>query len=231
MYGAWEEGPGRVLERMACISLQLQRSRVKAGRLTTAEIKALRERMAVIAQHIKFMRMPFGKDRGTRRSHDEVLDEIHGYIADSGCDVVFLDLWRRAFRGLDPQDEEEALYRQQAIAEETQCHLVLVQQQRLKDVEKRVNPIPTREGIKGSSAWVDVSDNIIGIYIPSLFKQVGGSVLEMLVLKQRDGRWPLRIEFAWDGDLVSLKDGRVVAVSAGDEDSGGLSLGRKWAKK
>jgi hypothetical protein len=163
--------------------------------------------------------MPFHKQRGKRVTHDEVLDEIHAYIADGGCEIAVFDLWRRAFRRMKDEGEEaEALYRQQAIFEETQVHGILVQQQRLKEVEKRANPRPTREGIKGTSAWVDIADLIIGMYLPALMKGTPCTTCETLILKQRYGRWPLSIEHGWDGDLVKLSNGRIVAYDPGSEE-------------
>lgn len=219
LYGAWEMSPADVLELMGCISTGISRNRVKTGQITDAEWKLLCNTMDAIAQWVKFVDMPFHKERGVRHTHDEVLDVIHGYIADSGASIAIFDLWRRAFRRMkDESDEQEALYRQQAIAEETNCHCLLVQQQRLKDIETRQNPMPTREGVKGSSAWVDVSDTMIGVYLPGLMKRVSRNVIQLLVLKQRYGRWPLTIEYQWDGDIVHLHSGQLVwDVAIGDE--------------
>lgn len=219
LYGAWEMGSEETLELLACISIGLSRGRVKAGRITPAEQQLHAQTMEAIAQYVKFVDMPFHKQRGKRVTHDEVLDEIHAYIADGGCEIAVFDLWRRAFRRMKDEGEEaEALYRQQAIFEETQVHGILVQQQRLKEVEKRANPRPTREGIKGSSAWVDVADLIIGMYLPALMKGTPCTTCETIILKQRYGRWPLSIEHGWDGDLVKLSNGRIVAYDPGSEE-------------
>lgn len=228
LFGSWEMSPEDTLELMACISCGISRNRVKTGRITQGELKLLTDRMDMIAQWVRFVDMPFHKDRGVRHTHDEVLDVIHGYIADSGANLAIFDLWRRAFRRMrDESDESEALYRQQAIAEETGCHCILVQQQRLKDIETRQNPVPTREGIKGSSAWVDVSDTILGVHLPGLMKRVSRNVLQLHVLKQRFGRWPLVVEYQWDGDLVKLSQPQLVwDMAIGDETracSGGAS--------
>ncbi len=219
LYGAWEMGSEETLELLACISCGLSRGRVKSGRISPAEAQLHATTMESIAAYVKFVDMPFHKQRGKRVTHDEVLDEIHAYIADGGCEIAVFDLWRRAFRRLKDEGEEaEALYRQQAIFEETQVHGILVQQQRLKEVEKRANPRPTREGIKGSSAWVDIADLIIGMYLPALMKGTPCTTCETLILKQRYGRWPLSIEHGWDGDLVKLSNGRIVAYDPGSEE-------------
>jgi len=230
LYGAWEMGSEETLELLACISMGLSRARVKTGNITDAEEKLLAATMLAIQQYVKFCDMPFLKQRGVRVTHDEVLDELHGYIADAGCEIAVFDLWRRAFRRMrDEGEEAEALYRQQAIFEETQVHGILVQQQRLKEVEKRANPRPTREGIKGSSAWVDIADLIIGMYLPALMKGTPCTTCETIILKQRYGRWPLAIEHGWDGDTVKLTNGRIVAYDPGSEDElGTRDKGSKW---
>ena len=219
LYGSWEMPPGDTLELMACISAGIQRKRVKTGNITERERELILNTMEAISEWVKFVKMPFHKERGVRRDHDEVLDEIHGYIADSGATLAIFDLWRRAFRQMRHASEEaEALYRQQAIAEETECHCILVQQQRLKDIETRSNPLPTRDGVMGTSSWVDVSDTMLGVYMPGLTKRVSRNVLQILVMKQRFGLWPLTIEYQWDGDLVRLSKPQLVWDAAiGDE--------------
>ena len=80
------------------------------------------------------------------------------------------------------------LIRQQAMLNEMGVHGILAQQQRLKDIELRPDKRPTREGIKGSGAWTEVPDNIIGVHRPALWKPVPDNVLEVDILKQRV-RW------------------------------------------
>jgi hypothetical protein len=211
LFGAWEMGAAETLLLMACASAQISRTRALEGKITKREARTLRNRSRAIANWVRFVEMPFGKEQGARVSHDDVLDQIHGYLADSGAEVACFDLWRRAFRRMkDEADEAEALFRMQAIAEETQTHVILVQQQRLKSIEIRVNPRPTREGIKGSSAWVDVSDTILAVYMPALMKRIANTKLEVDILKQRFGRWPLAVEYDWDADLALLSNGKVV---------------------
>lgn len=223
LFAPWEVGPEDTLELMSIISVAqridptVTRTAALAGTLSPEQEAMVEAAMQKIAQQVSFVKLPFGKQQGVRHTHDEVLDAIHGYIADSGCDIAVFDLWRRAFRRMkDVADEEEALYRMQAIAEETQCHILLVHQQRLKDIELRSNPVPTREGIKGSSAWVDVMDTILGIYLPGLQKKLARSTIEIHILKQRFGEWPLAVEYDWDPEVVGLTNARFVEYRPGD---------------
>jgi len=94
--------------------------------------------------------------------------------------------------------------------EELGVHAVLLQQQRLKDIESRPDKRPTREGIKGSGAWVEVPDTIIGVHRPALFKRIDDTVLECFVLKQRHGRFPLGVEFRWEPESGMISGGTAI---------------------
>lgn len=225
LYGSWEMGGGMTLELLACISLNMSRTNLIQGNITPEEYGKLEDRMGVIAQYVRFMKNPFRRTRGDsiRKEHanERNLDIVQEHIADSGCDVFIGDLWKRALKDASPEAEEEALYRQQAMAEEMHCHCILLQQQRLKDIEQRADKRPTREGIKGSSAWVDIADTIIATHRPAQWKTIADNKLEIFILKQRYGRWPLGVEFDWDGSLGSISGGRSILYEAvGTQQSG-----------
>src|SRR5262249_23574089 len=102
------------------------------------------------------------------------------------------------------------LWRQLAIAKATRTHHVLVHHLRGKDVEQRQDKRPTREAIKGSGAWVDVPDTIIGVHRPALWKSGPDDKLEPVVLKQRYGKWPLAVEFDHDPATGIISGGRTI---------------------
>lgn len=231
LYCPWEMGEGLTLELLATISLGWSRHKVAVGDLDDEEEQQFELRMRQISAYVRFAQNPFGRKRGTSWTNDEALDAIHGFVADSGCEVAIFDLWKRGMKDDEPSEEESALYRTQTIADETKVHFILCQQQRLKDIEKRGDKRPTREGIKGSSAWVDVSDTILGVHLPSKWKNVADDTLEIDILKQRYGRWPLAIEFDWDPDKVTLKNGREVQYNETDADGNNFDAWMKNAKK
>lgn len=217
LYGAWEMQAPMTLELMACLSLGWKRSdlfdidgREATGRekfLTPERMVELEERMHAISKVVFFMRNPFRRRGGQKITNDHNLDVIQQHISDSGAEVFIGDLWFRCLKDTDPAEEQEALFRQQAMLEEMQVHGILVQQQRSKDIEQRADKRPTREGIKGSGAWTEVADNIIGVHRPALWKRVPDDVLEMFILKQRFGKWPLGIEFQWNAERGSIEGG------------------------
>lgn len=210
LYGAWEMQSPVTLELLTIMSLGWSRYTVSVGELSDRQLKKFEKRAMRISQYVKFWKLPFGREPGKRWTNEHALDEIHGYIADSGCDFAVFDLWKRCLVDTRPDQEEQALVRMQMILDETQVHGVLCQQQRHKDVEKRDNKKPTREGIKGSGAWTEVADTIIGVYNPALFMTMPPDTLELILLKQRYAKWPLSVEFDLDADKGKLTNGRSV---------------------
>ena len=197
-YGAWEMGSSTMLGLMACSTIGLNRTAFVAGTLSSDDVKAHAAEVDRLKTLIRFFDLPVGKVRGQRRTNDEVLDDIHGMLLDFGCEFVIFDLWHLAFSFRFESEENEALTRQQAIAQETNVHCVLAHQQRLKDVEQSADPKPGRATTKGSSRWVDCADTMIGVNLPHLWKPVPPTVIELPLLKQRYGRWPLGVEADYD---------------------------------
>lgn len=209
--GVWEQGEGPSLELMAAMDLGISRKDLSTGRFSEEDQRDLLERMEELGEYVTFFKLPFGKARSNEKHYnDKSIDLIQQTIVDSKCDVFVADLMRRAFKETDPDDEEQALYRLQAMGEQLKVHQVWVHQQRLKDVENRADRRPTREGMKGSAAWVEVPDTIIGWNRPAQWKNVPDNIIEAIVLKQRHGKWPLCIEFDWDPEYMKIENGRSV---------------------
>lgn len=225
LYAAWEPGGNMTLELLACISLGWSRADMMEGRLSDEDEVALEERAHAIAQHVRMMENPFRRKRGGKESNDANLDLVQQHVVDSGCEVFIADLWSRCLVNSHPDEEERALWRQQAMAEETRTHNILLAQQRLKDVEQRADKRPTREGIKGSGAWVEIGDTIIAPHRPALFKRIPDNRLEVLILKQRWGVWPLVVEFDWSAEFGSISNGRGIPFEHAEAGDLGEFLG------
>jgi len=159
---------------------------------------------------VTFMDLPFGRERGEKGSNDRNLDLIHEYIEASGCEVFVADIWNRALPDDMPSEQDQAAYRAQAIAIDTNTHCMLVHQQRLGDVEKRSDPRQTREGMKGAKGIVEVADTIFGSHYPGLFNLVEPVKFEVDILKQRFAKWPLRVEFEFSPDRGMIWGGKGV---------------------
>lgn len=227
--GAWEMGEGITLELLAAISLGLSRRRLTVGDITDEEHAAMGERMAAISAWVQFWPLPrWIPQSGKRRTNEEAIDRVHQLICDGAVDVAIFDLLKKVLPCTDPDDEEHALNRLQAVAEKTKTHLVLVQQQRFKDVELRPNRKPTREGIKGSGAWVEVADTILGVHNPALWTRTDMNTLEIDVLKQRYAPYPLAVEFDFAPDLGRLSGGRTIEYDP--PSKAGVVAGAKGSK-
>jgi replicative DNA helicase len=221
LVGAWEMSSEITLEAVACLSLGWSKTAVMTGNLTVDHVEQLRERQQMISRYVRFLENPFCEGEATTNAQN--LDVVHGYIADTGADVAIFDLWERCLENDEPAEEKRALYRQQKIAEKTRCHVVIAHQQRLGEIEKRPDKRPTREGVKGSKAYVEVADTMFGTHRPALFKNVPDTVFELDVLKQRYARWPIAIEFDWSADMGSIANAREVPYDSVSETSDVMS--------
>lgn len=223
LYGAWEMNAGISIELMACLDLNWSRSQLMSGEGPIATKDGKEEfvaKMVELSKKISFVENPFRRKSGEKKAFNaRNLDMLQGYIEDSGCDVFVGDLWGRILAQTDPDEEQEALFRMQAMSDECCIHSILLAQQRSKDIEKRSDQRPTKEGIKGSGAWTEVADNIFGIYRPALAKNVIDDKVEVLILKQRHGLAPVAVEFDWNADRGSLANGRSIAYERPGEVS------------
>jgi len=210
LYGAWEMGSGPTLELMALISLGWSRYVVSTGQLDDAQLGEFQTRMEQIGTYVRFFDAPFASQITRRYNNDEALDELHRCVADSGAEVTVLDLWERTIPDGDADAERRALFRTQQIFKETDCHGLLVCQQKLKEIENRGDKRPTRSTTLGSQAWIDISDTMIGIHRPGQWRPIGDDTMQFFILKQRFARWPLAVEFDWNGDLCTLTNCRSI---------------------
>lgn len=239
LYGAWEINAPMTLELMSVISLGWRIADVidpngamKAGRDLPHELEIkLEERAHAISKWVYFMKNPFrrgGKTRARRDERNDInLDIVESHISDSGCKVFVADLWLRCLSETEPSDEEQALFRQQAMLEELGVHGILVHQQRGKDIEARPDKRPTREGIKGSGAYTEAAHQMIGTHRPGQWKpNIPDDVFECFILKQKVGPHPLGVQFDWDGPTGGISGGRSISYDPVDELGGVGDMGK-----
>jgi replicative DNA helicase len=222
LVGAWEASPGEVLELVACQELGISRNEASTGTINNYELARLESKMTELTEYVGFVDIPFNRNAGDKKSNDANLDLIQGYVADSGCEIFLCDLFKRALRYVQPDDEEQALIRMQAMMAELNVHGILVHQGRSKDLEARADKRPTREGIKGSSAWVEVPDTILGVHRPGLWKAIPDDHLDIIILKQRFGVWPLQIQFTCDVSTGYIGCGTTIDYHKGEDLASGV---------
>lgn len=214
LFGAWETESEPMLELMACMALGLSRTDLVMGRITDQQFVSIQDKSRRICEYVKFMDCPFQRKRGERkRTNDMNLDLIQDCIESTGADLFVADLLQRAFVEKKPDEEETALFRMQALIKESNCHAILCHQQRGKDVEQRQDKKPTREALKGAGAWVEIADTILGTHRPALWRPVPDTTLEIAVLKQRWGKWPISVEFDFNPEYGVVSNGRSIAYN------------------
>lgn len=229
---AWEMGATSTLDIIVTMLTGIPLDNVIKGTYNDADFDRLDRATRWATQKMRFMENAFfsqiadGGGRGKpRRSNERNLDILEGYIAESGCDAVIMDLWDRLLADQSPDGVTEALYRQQNMCKEYNVHGTLLVQLRLKDVEKRADKRPTRESIKGVGTFVEVADLILGVHRDAQFKDVPDDRLEVICLKQRKGRANWAVGFGWAGDRCEISGGESIPYNPGLEatsEYGGL---------
>lgn len=209
--GAWEMNPGVTIEILATLHLGFSRTAVTTGRLDADAVRELRKTMEWLREYIRFVKVPIvSEGRVIRRTNVSQVDAIMDAAEESGCEVFVADLLRKGFVSYEPDSEEQGLNHLQKRVEASSLHTIAVQQQRMKDIEQRSDKRPTREGVKGSSAWVEVSDTVLGVHRDAQWKNIEDTAIEVDILKQRYGKWPIAVRFEWDPIYATMRNGREV---------------------
>ena len=220
-YCSWEMGVESTTDIFISHLTGIELRDIVQGTWADSDFRRIERASLWIASKIRFMSNPFFDDIRAKKkpSNDRNLDLLESYIAESGCDVAIYDLWERMLYYLKPEDVTRALYRMQNMHEEYGIHGMILQQLRLKDVEKRADKRPTRDAIKGTGAYVEVADLIFGIHREAQFKSVEDNGVETICLKQRKGvtNWSFRWE--WDGAICRVRNPREVSFDPGLESA------------
>lgn len=231
LHGGWEEDAEDNLEMLAGFSLNMSRARRIDGKITDKEEACLVSEAELISKYVKsfdlpFTKKPVGKDgRRPRVYNADQMEVIERHVAASGCDVVVYDLFKAALTELGPQEEERALRDLLEVCKRTRTHALVVHHLRKGDRDEQ-GARPTRESVKGAYSWVEIFDTILATHWPHVYsRKYPAGKLEVLVLKQRKGRWPLGIELDYDVDTGVVSGGRDVEYHTEDDD--GLGSGMK----
>jgi hypothetical protein len=220
-YGAWEVNAPTTIEQIALLELGISRAKVLDpsgafvdGAFNPSDLVRIEEMMHKLSKLITFVRNPFRRMRGQRSSNDANLDLIQSILADTACDVFIADLWRRCLTSVKPEHEEDAVFRQQAMLEEMGVHGILVHQQLIKGNEIRNDHRPSKEGMKGSGAYFEAADTVLGTFRQAMWKDVPDDEMEVVILKQRQAEAGMSVIFEWSPTHGSIKGGRSAKYNA-----------------
>jgi replicative DNA helicase len=235
LYAAWEMKSESIMDVGVSHLTGIPLRRIIHGDLDDAEAHRVDRVAAWISSRVRFMDNPFyDRHLKGKPSNERNLDLLEGYVAESGCSVVVYDLWARCLAFDSPGDVSRALYRMQAMHEEYGITGILLHHLNVKDVERRADRRPTRDAIKGSGAYVEVPDLIIGIHREGQHKAVEDRTLETICLKQRKGEANWAVRWAWDGATCRVSDPEEVPFDPGlevVEEAGDIGRGVRDVKQ
>lgn len=125
-------------------------------------------------------------------------------------DIVYIDLVDR-IKEIFYATSNKAPHIAKVVGELTQSakshdvHMCLVAQQRRESNRKTI-PKPTLRGIKGSGAYEEFTDLIFGVHREYIADDdmMEDNIIEVIILKQRQGKTAVNQEFEWDGSTIKI---------------------------
>lgn len=125
-------------------------------------------------------------------------------------DIVYIDLVDRV-KEIFYATSNKASNIAKVVGELTQSaknhdiHMCLVAQQRRESNRKTI-PKPTLRGIKGSGAYEEFTDLIFGVHRDYIADEdmMEDNIMEVIILKQRQGKTAVSKEFEWDGNTITI---------------------------
>jgi replicative DNA helicase len=223
LIGAWEMNAKSLVDVGVCHMTGIELKRLVQGRIDDEEEDRADKAARWITSRIRFMENPFfdPSQRGKKPSNERNLDILEGYVAESGCEIAFYDLWERMLAVRDPDSVSSGLFRMQGIHEEYGITGVILHHLNGKDVEQRADRRPTRGSIRGVNTFVEVPDLILGVHRDAQFKAVEDNAVETICLKQRKGEANWAMRWAWNGATCAVRDPEEVNFDPGLEASMG----------
>jgi replicative DNA helicase len=166
-------------------------------------------------------RVPASSTGRRRLTNADMLDQIASAISESGCDIVFYDLWLRGMVERNPDAIEQTLGEMQDLHESLDVHGIMLHQINLKDVERRKDKRPTRDAIKGVGGYVEYSDQIFAVIRPNMFVPgLEDDITEIECWKLKDAKWPWITRWQWEGAQQRISDPTFVEPGEGSKDDG-----------
>lgn len=224
-YCAWEMSPESATDVAVSHLTAIPLRNVIQGTLTEHQYSRVKGASRWVASKIRFYDNPFFDELRTQKkrpSNDGNIDIIESFIAESGCDVFVYDLWERCLFYTKPDDVTRALVRMQEIHKEYAVHGILLHQLNLKDVEKRTDRRPTRDALKGTSAYIEIADLVFGIHREAQFKDVDDNSVETICMKQRKGEANWSVQWEWDGAKCGVSNPREVSFNPSFDDAASI---------
>mgnify|MGYP001563591171 CR=1 FL=1 len=227
-YLAWESGHNTAIDIICSSSLNIPlRKLVKeSNKLSIEERNRLDEFLSTLfgpTSSLSFLKPPptsiCDKAKGPWETNDRVLDWVDSQIAEWGIEILYWDLFQKKLPDRRPDSISWALDRVQEMAIKHGTHFALLHQITLKEAELRENKRPTRTLLKGTGAWIETPDTVIGLHRQAVYENgLVDNELEVMCLKQRFGPWPWTIAMDWDGPCCRVTGGREITGMFGGRE-------------
>jgi replicative DNA helicase len=151
-------------------------------------------------------------------SNEAAMDKREEVIAALSPDIVVTDLFLRTLSDTKPEAVGRALFREQQMVRKYGYHSIAVHHAN-RDVEDEDDKRPRLRHLKGSGAWEEVADQVLGTYRERMYKPlVDDDVWEAQILKQRYGRMNDVFEADFEPDIYRLSRPRL--SEGGPQESG-----------
>jgi replicative DNA helicase len=231
--GAWEMEPEDYLDKIVAIQTNIPAALLlrEPGRLSGQErddvidiVERFRDERIIEFQKNPFVDLPRSKDRFFDYN-DRNMDIFEAEVeraSGAGKAVFFLDVVGKMLPDRRPDPLTYATVRLRSIAKRYAVHICLVHHLSRDGAEGR----PTLETIKGSGAFEEEADLVLGLDRPILRASPAKRAktedyLDVHVLKQRNGPAPLCVRFRFQGGIFTLSDEQPIDLTMLErEDSG-----------
>lgn len=158
------------------------------------------------------------KGKSPWQVNEAVIDWVEAKLKKWNRDIVYWDLFEISLPDTQPHAITWAVKRIQRIAKDTNTHIVLLQQINLKLTESLADKRPTRALVKGAGIYVEAADFLFGLYRDAVYNpRLTDDTFEVYCLKQRQGVWPFRIVFDWDGKCCRISGGNERQITIEDD--------------
>ena len=230
-YLAWESGHIAATDIICASALEIPLAKIvkSPGALSSEERNRLDkflDTMFSSKSNLSFLKPPPAKvmssQKGPWEVNDKVIDWVESQIVQWGVEIVYWDLFLKKLPDRRPDAVSWALDRIQSIADKHNVHFALLHQITLKQAEIKEDKRPSRAVLKGTGAWIEVPDTVLGLYRKAIYERnVEDTEIEIMCLKQRFGQWPWTVVMDWDGQSTRVTGGREITGTfhATDEDA------------
>lgn len=214
---AWESGIQDALDIVAASQLKIPLDRFEklSHMLTDEQQDQIDDYIANLldTESISFLKPPPKSILQGKlwEINQRVLDWVEGEIDNWDRDIIYWDLFEKRFADHNPNAIANALDNVQDMVkpERLNIHMILLHQLNLKEVERRQDERPTRDALKGSAAYIEVPDLVLGMYRPAVYDPgIQDNIIEIICLKQRKGPWPWKVICKWEGEYTRVSGGR-----------------------